>query len=121
MKEFTANVDGKQKTFDPGTMMVHAGLQTGDWFNTLSNIVKKYPVSVDELSTGLTLRGIDLGSRNMMPVTLPNVLLIGGSGTSPYEVGETWYLLDRHLDFSPTIIEKDRVLKTDISKYTQIG
>jgi len=47
-------------------------------------------------------------------------LVAGGFGTNPYEVGETWYLLDRHLGVSPTIIEKRWLLNTDLSKYTHL-
>lgn len=120
LKEFAVQTQGDMQTFNPGTMLVHAGLQTGNWFKRFEKIVAKYDIEVSPIFSGLTANGIDLGSRNMMPVTLPKVLLIGGFGTNPYEAGETWYLLDRAVGFSPTIIEKDRVRKTDLSKYSHI-
>ncbi|KTF05469.1 Peptidase M14, carboxypeptidase A, partial [marine sediment metagenome] len=51
-------------------------------------------VPVFSLRSGLTPTGHDLGSRSMAPVTLPQVLIVGGEGTSEYEAGEIWHYFD---------------------------
>lgn len=120
LKPFTATTSKGQQDFAAGTILVNSALQSGDWFKTFSNTIAEFSVPVIDITSGLTAKGIDLGSRNMMPVTKPNILVAGGFGTNPYEVGETWYLLDRHLGMSPTIIEKRWLNGTDLSKYTHI-
>ncbi len=120
LKPFTAKTPKGIKVFSAGTMLINAGLQSGNWRETFKDLVNKFTISVSPISSGLTPTGIDFGSRNMMPVYKPNVLVVGGFGTNLYEVGETWYLLDKQLGFSPTIIEKRWLAKTDLSKYTHI-
>lgn len=120
LKPFIATTNKGQQSFAAGTMLVNAGLQTEEWFAKFAQISKKYPVKVTAIESGLTSTGIDLGSRNMMPVNKPNVLMAGGFGANPYEVGETWFVMDQHLGFSPTIIEKRWLSNTDLSKYTHI-
>ncbi len=120
LKPFSAATAQGVKDFAAGTVLVNAGLQSGEWQQTFKQLVSKFNVPVDAINSGLTATGIDLGSRNMMPVTKPNILVAGGFGTNPYEVGETWYLLDRHLGLSPTVIEKRWLNGADLSKYTHI-
>lgn len=121
LKPFSAETNQGVKDFAAGTILVNAGLQAGDqWQQDFQQLASEFAVPVQAISSGLTAKGIDLGSRNMMPVTKPNILVAGGFGTNPYEVGETWYLLDRHLGLSPTIIEKRWLNNTDLSKYTHI-
>ena len=124
LKTFSADaqVKGKfqNKQFAAGTMLIHAGIQTQDWQQKLADALIKFPVPTYAIKSGLTASGIDLGSRLMMPVTLPKVLLVGGPGTNLYEVGETWYLLDSHVGFSPTIVEKSRLPYVDMTEYTHV-
>ena len=120
MGEFTAITKRGHKRFSSGTVLVNAGLQKDGWFNIFNEVGQKYPVEITALTSGMSPIGSDLGSRNMVPVTKPNVLILGGLGTNLYEVGETWYLFDRHLGFSPTIVDKRRINKVDLNKYTHI-
>jgi hypothetical protein len=120
LKPFTAVTPAGSKKFAAGTMLINAGLQNDDWLVKFKRIVNEFNVPVSSISSGLTTSGIDLGSRNMMAVNKPNVLIVGGFGTNSYEVGETWYLLDKQLGFSPTIIEKRWLTNTDFDKYTHI-
>ena len=103
MIPFTAQSRGETRAFPAGTMLVNAGIQEQDWWPKFTKIAGESPVRISPIATGMTPSGSDLGSRNMEPVELPNVLIVGGQGTNLYEVGETWYLLDRHVGFSPTI------------------
>lgn len=120
LKPVSANTKNGVVDFPAGTMFVHAGLQRGDWQSKFLNLVNNSQVKVSEIASGLSVRGIDLGSRNMLPVTKPKVLVVGGMGTNLYEVGETWYLFDKHMGFSPTIINKTRLSNIDLNSYTHV-
>lgn len=120
MKPLTIQTPEGVKAFTAGTILIHAGLQQGNWRETLVERANAHQIALTSIQTGLSQEGADLGSRTMLDVELPELLIIGGNGTNVYEVGETWYLFDRHVQFSPTIIDKRRISGTDLSRYSHI-
>lgn len=110
----------KEQFFSAGTMLINAGLQEDGWVDKVQAALAKYPVKISAITSGLTSTGADLGSRKMMPVTLPKVLMVGGMGVNLYETGEAWYMLDRHVGFSPSIVNKTSLGRVDFAKYTHI-
>lgn len=121
MKPFSAKTTQGVVDYPAGTLIVNKGLQNGsDWFDKMSELAVQFNVNVNSIGTGLTPTGIDLGSRNMKPLTKPNVLMVGGKAASLYEAGEAWFFMDKDLGFSPTIIEADRLKYIDLNKYTHV-
>ncbi|KID59087.1 peptidase M14 [Pseudoalteromonas luteoviolacea] len=121
LKPFTAQTQNGQHAFSAGSIVIPSGLQTAsNWFKRLTALAASVDIPLFSIETGLTAQGIDLGSRLMSPLEQPNVLLVGGKGTSQYEVGELWYQLDRHLSLAPTLVEQHRLGKLDLSRYTHI-
>ena len=108
------------QSFAAGTMLINAGLQNDGWLEKVQAALAKYPVKISAITSGLTATGADLGSRKMMPVELPKVLMVGGMGVNLYEAGEAWYMLDRHVGFSPSIVNKSSLRYVDLNKYTHI-
>ncbi|MEO2267756.1 M14 metallopeptidase family protein [Pseudoalteromonas sp. YIC-656] len=118
---FTANSDGEQRDLAPGTIVIPAGIQKrDDWLAVLNSVSAEFAIDVFGINSGLTSKGVDLGSRQLAPVTLPKVLLVGGEPASQYEVGELWYYLDRHVGLAPSIIEADNLTRVDLDNYTHI-
>lgn len=74
-----------------------------------------YPVA-----SSRTPEGIDLGSREFEVLGLPKVMVVTGPGTSSYSVGEIWHLLDRKVGMPITMIDSDRLARTDLGAYTHI-
>ncbi len=110
-----------ERAFKRGAVVIPAGIQQSEtWLNVLNKAQTKFNLPIMPLATGLSEKGIDLGSRQLVPLTAPKVLLLGGVGTSQYEVGEMWYYLDTQLGVSPTIVDLDRLGRVDLSKYTHI-
>lgn len=121
LKPFTAQTTLGEHEFSAGTIVIAKGLQQDNhWFTKLQRIVKNSAIKVHTLSSGLTSKGIDLGSRNITPLNAPKVLLLGGKGTSQYEVGEVWYYLDRFLAMPATLVDVDRFKVLELAKYTHI-
>ena len=121
LKGFKAKTALGNREFKAGSIVVASGVQRQ------SNIVAimqraqaDYGVQIHAIQSGLTSEGVDLGSRQLRPIKAPKVLLVGGAGSSQYEVGEVWYHLDTQLGIAPTIIEQDRLHRADLSKYTHI-
>ncbi|KZN68888.1 M14 family zinc carboxypeptidase [Pseudoalteromonas luteoviolacea] len=121
LQSFSARTNQSEQTFSPGTVVIPAGVQSNaSWQAILSETLASYAIEVFAIRSGLTAQGIDLGSRLMVPLKQPKVLLVGGEGTSQYEVGEMWYHLDRHLGIAPTIIEQRRLARANLARYTHI-
>ncbi len=72
------------------------------------------------VKTGLTPRGIDLGSRNFEPLELPKVLLLVGSGVSSYEAGAAWHLLDQRYGIPVSMIELEDLSRSSLDRYNTI-
>jgi hypothetical protein len=69
-------------------------------------------INIQSTETGRTPRGIDLGSERLEPLEQPEPLMIIGEGTSGYEAGEVWHLLDTRVDMPITKVDRtdyDRV------------
>ena len=121
MKPFTASTTNGEHAFSAGSIIIAKGLQQdANWFKKLQTLVRKSPVKVHQITSGLTSKGIDIGSRNIVPLKTPKVLLVGGQGTSQYEVGEVWYYLDRYLDIATTLVDLERLKRIDLASYTHI-
>ncbi|MEO0972181.1 MAG: hypothetical protein AAFX85_03735, partial [Pseudomonadota bacterium] len=72
------------------------------------------------LDTALTPVGPDLGGRSTAPLRKPKVLLVGGRGTSAYEVGELWHLTDHRLGMATTIVDLADLRTLSLSGYTHV-
>ena len=94
-----ATFDGA-KSFSYGSLMVPVALQKiskDSLASLMADLPSKLGVSVFAVQSGLSLSGVDLGSRNVRPLMAPKAAMIIGNGTSSYEAGEIWHLLDtRH-------------------------
>ena len=63
-------------------------------------------LDVFALTSGLTLRGNDLGSPSTPPVKAPRPFLLVGRGISGSEAGEVWHLLDYRFGLELPLIDK---------------
>lgn len=118
---FTAQLGNQTHDFAPGTIVIPAALeQPTDLLTRLNEIAQQHAIPVFSITTGLTSKGIDLGSRQLSPVTLPKIALVGGRGTSQYEVGEIWHYLDTRMQIPVSIVEQWRLGRTDLAQYTHI-
>mgnify|MGYP003624337406 CR=1 FL=1 len=120
-KTFSAVVDGVVKTFEQGSIIVPAGNQTVDnWQRVLKNFAATSQIPLLALETGLTVKGIDMGSSSFRPVITPKVLMIGGKGVSQYEAGEVLYYLDNLLEIPVTVVEMQRLAAVNLADYSHI-
>ena len=71
-------------------------------------------------STGLTQRGIDLGSRAFKTLQKPKIALLVGDGVRSYDAGEIWHLFDTRYNITVTKLDTKRIDKADLSRYNTI-
>ena len=121
LSPLTAKSNSSEVSFDAGSIIVPAGLQTNnDWVGILNKAQNEFGIAIKPINSGLTSKGADLGSRTMAVVSEPKVLLVGGKGVSQYEAGEVWYYLDRFVGVAPTIVEMERLNSIELSNYSHI-
>jgi len=118
---FTANVAGESRQFNAGSIIVPAGMQTTKaWSRILQDIAQQNDIDLVALFSGLTTKGIDLGSPSLKTVNPVKVLLVGGKGVSELEAGEVKFYLDDTLHIATTVIEKERLHQIDLNAYTHV-
>ncbi|WP_203565391.1 M14 family metallopeptidase [Alteromonas profundi] len=122
---FTAQTaNGSRKAFPPGSIIIPAGPSRMGQAQNLAHLVQENAqhlgIQVHAITSGLTPSGNDLGSRSIAPITPPNVLLVGGKGTSEYEVGEMWHYFDTRVGLPTTIVEQRNLLTALTNKYSHI-
>lgn len=108
-------------SFSAGAVIVPMALEQPE---NLLDIIETQNMGIDinihSVTSGLTRQGIDLGSRKMLNITQPKVLLVGGQGTSQYELGEVWHYLDQHVDMPVSITDLDQLDKLNLNNYTHM-
>ncbi len=116
---FSSVTQEGQKNFDYGTILIPMGVQ--DDQNKVHELVKSIAeedgITVYALNTGLSTGGIDLGSNNFENLVKPSVAILGGDGTSSYEVGEAWHLFDQRYHMPLTILDVSELGGADLDRY----
>ncbi len=77
-------------------------------------------VNIQSTSTGFTREGIDLGSGNFEPLSRPEPLMLVGEGTSSYEAGQVWHLLDQRVDMPITKVDRTDFNRVQLHDYTTL-
>ena len=113
---------GTMLGFGYGTLLVTPSLDKAipDAAMKLLQEATEQGLPVYPVASSYTSSGADLGSRSFQVLKLPKVLLVTGPGTSAYDVGELWHLLDRHVQMPVTMVDSYRLASTKLSDYSHI-
>ncbi len=116
---FSSVTQEGQKNFDYGTILIPLGVQDDQnkVHELVQTIAQEDGIKVYAISSGLSTSGIDLGSNNFEILEKPSVAILGGDGTSSYEVGEAWHLFDQRYHMPLSIIDTDDLGGADLSRY----
>lgn len=117
---FEAMAGGQQRSFDYGTIMVPVGPQNvneDEIHSLIQEVAQNDVLTIYAINSGLTSGGIDFGSNTFENLEKPNVAIISGDGTSGYEVGEVWHLLDQRYNMTPTLLTMEELGSADLSRY----
>jgi hypothetical protein len=119
--DFTADTPSGKFDFARGAILIPSALkQPNNLVDLLLTHAAKLNIKVHTITSGLTVKGIDLGSRQFTPVKKPAVLMIGGLGTSSSEVGEIWHYLDTHVGVPATLWDAISLNTGSLERYTHI-
>ncbi len=115
-------VGGKEKEFGYGTIFVAKALNDAIPEKAISALKKAAAegVPVYPVASSFTREGLDLGSREFRTLALPKVIIVTGSGISPYDAGEIWHMIDRRIQMPVTMVDHDRLSSVNLSDYTHV-
>ena len=120
-KTFSATSQGKMIDFAAGTILIPAATQQQpQWQNALIQLANDNNITLFAIDSGLTVKGIDLGSRSFQVIKTPKVLLIGGKGVSQYESADILYYFDNLMNIPVTVVEKNRLNRIDFADYSHV-
>lgn len=120
---FEVMVAGATRKFQPGSIMVPVGLQSMDsekLFTLLKGIASSNGIEILPVSTGASITGSDLGSRNFAVTQKPRIAMIVGTGANATDAGEVWHLLDQRFNMPATHLEQGIFNQTDLTKYNTL-
>ncbi len=118
---FSSLVNGAKMDFTRGTLVIPVQQQTltkDEVYDVVSKAAADCMLDVYSVSTGYNVAGIDLGSNYIRTVKEPKVVMLVGAGTSSYEAGEAWHLLDQRIGMPITKLEMSNLQRADLTKYT---
>ena len=122
-KPLTIQTGGAEKVFPRGTLVISVQQQKID-SDKLLEAIKKVSLSTGldfySVETGLTSKGIDLGSVSVRTVPAPKILMPIGTGVTSAEAGEVWHLLDQRVGIPVSKVDLQNFSRADLSDYTVI-
>ncbi len=120
-RSFTAQTITGEKSFAAGSILIPAAIQQqAQWRAIVAQTAQQSQIKVYSITTGLTSKGIDLGSGSMQKIEPVKALLIGGKNSSQYEAAEVLYYLDELLGIPVTVVEQNRLSEIDLAQYSHL-
>ncbi|HSR53298.1 MAG TPA: M14 family metallopeptidase [Acidobacteriota bacterium] len=125
--EFEARVEGGLRSYPAGTVIIplnprdaQASMTPQQARNLLQDIARQDHVVFEAAQGGLTPSGADLGGPSMEVIPKPSVALLSGSGTSAYQVGQVWHLLNERMGLPVTLLDMEDFDNADLDDYNTL-
>ncbi len=119
-KPFTAMVEKNAMKFSFGSLIIpvhQQNISQDSLYRAVTVASEKWKIEVHKVSTGYSMKGIDLGSMNVRIIEKPKAFMLIGNGVSSTEAGEIWHLLDTRVSMPITKVPIQNYAYLDINKY----
>jgi hypothetical protein len=120
---FTYNDGTISKEFSFGTILIHSqgqSLKGSELLKLVETVAKNCGLTVYGVSTGLTPKGMDLGSNLFVNIQQPSVMMFTGEGSNSTDAGEIWHMLDTRFKIPVTMVTPSRANSVNLQKYNVI-
>jgi hypothetical protein len=92
-----------------------------DLISKIGAVINKFDVQPVQITSGLAVEGVDMGSPSLPVLQKVIPLLIIGDGIRSYDAGEVWHLLDQRLSQDLTMVSKLQLTKlSKLNQYTHL-
>ena len=122
-KKFTIQSNNKNESFDRGSLLISVGIQnknSSEIFKIIKDASQEFQIQAYSATTGMSIKGNDLGSSNFKTANKPKVMMVVEGGVSSYEAGEVWHLFEQRMKMPITKMPEDILYRADLSKYNVI-
>jgi hypothetical protein len=122
-REFSFKITSEMKDFGYGTILIPVNdqpLTENQIYQLTEKIAKETGIDFYGLTTGLSPKGIDLGSSYFVTVNQSKILMFVGGSTSSASAGEIWHLFDQRYEIPVTLTETGNLSSIELSKYNTI-
>ncbi|MEN8124965.1 MAG: M14 family zinc carboxypeptidase [Bacteroidota bacterium] len=122
-KPFTITANGKETSFNRGTLMISSSdqrISNDSIFSVLNSVGDEFNVQVYSVKTGLTIKGNGLGSGSLVTLQKPKAMMLVEGGVSSYEAGEVWHLFEQRLQMPISKVPERLFSRTDLQRYNVI-
>jgi hypothetical protein len=118
--KFTCTDNQINKEFSQGTILIPAAsqlLKGMELSQLLESVAIDCGITIYGVSTGLTPKGIDLGSSGFSILQKPSVIMFVGDGINSADAGEIWHMLDTRFNIPVTMVTAARFSGIDLDRY----
>ncbi len=122
-KPFTIKTNSEYKKFSYGDIFIPVSYQkygNDELYTILSQLAKENGVAIYSAVTALTPEGVDLGSRSLLPIKKPKILMLVGRGMKVSSAGEIRHLLDFKNHIPVTMFESHYFSKIKLFEYNTL-
>lgn len=121
--EITKDGENQFKKFGRGCIIIplhNQNMNQEELKTFLKSLAKENAVNIYGLATGMTRSNMTLGNPDIVTLDRPNVMVVVGDGTSSYDAGEIWYIMDQRLGYPLTKIETNAIGRSYLDRYNTI-
>jgi hypothetical protein len=104
-------------TYPAGTLFVPSRANGAAVRDTLQGLLKETALKAQAISSSYELKGLSLGSRDMVSVRPVRVGLLSGDGVDVTSFGFLWYLLDRQIGVNHDRLDLARLRQIPLSDF----
>ena len=119
-RPFTALINGKNKDFGYGTVIIPVNQQkisVDSLHHAITEAAVQSAITIYSLNTGYNAGGIDMGSGYVRTLNKPEVVMIIGTGVAASEAGFIWHLLDQRLQMPITKMDILNIGGANLKRY----
>ncbi len=126
IKALSIESSGQTVELPQGAILVPLGWQGSELSDTeihslMTQIAEEDGIEIHAVDSGHTpVAGMDLGSRNFINLSLPEVLLLVGEGITAYDAGEVWHQLDVRMSMPVHMVDKRDLDSLNLDNYTHL-
>lgn len=122
-KPFTINTTEGSKNFNYGSLMIPVSKQTkssDEIYKVVQKAQEQFNIPAYAVNSGFSVKGIDLGSRNVRVLKKTKAALLIGDGINSHEAGEVWHLLDTRVQMPITKLQLRNFKRASLDKYNTL-
>ena len=122
-KPFSISTDKGVKDFSYGSLLIPVKNQTissSELYAILKELAEQEKIDIIPVSTGLNVKGVDLGSSAFKRIEKPKVLVVTGGDVSSLEAGEVWHLFDQQLKYPLVRVDFNVFGRVPLNEFNRI-